>query len=455
MRLFNLVFSTFVLFTSASALATLTISSIGGVSSYTISTSTTTVNAIYGGRAISSSVTTCTQDGLNTCNSCTGEGSNKLSPCNPNSVYPTLKVRLTLVSSTSFGAGATADVKNTTSNTTVTSTATVSGSSVVVDILWSDLCSSFISSGSGTCSAGAFKGTMTVNTYAPGSSTATDTLTFTVYYSAIDANSTSYYTECNSTQPGTYAGYCYARFERGDEKVYLDQLYIDTGYPTSPFSSIKYSGLVFMYEQQTAADAGNDATTIARISNNSNRTIIAVNNVSDPATISDNRVTGLTNEERFCFVMANQDQTGNIFNFTPVSSYSATSNNSLCATPSKVVGLLDDKHCFIATAAFDSDMAPEVETFRQFRNHFMAKNFIGRSIVKTYYKLSPPLAQFISENEFLKASVRAALWPILMFAKLSLEIGLMASLCLLLITLFVARELYRKIYAQFHRGVVS
>ena len=147
--------------------------------------------------------------------------------------------------------------------------------------------------------------------------------------------------------------------------------------------------------------------------------------------VTDNRVKGLSNGTEYCFIVANKDIAGNVFYYLPTVATNSPSGttfldpNIVCATPDTVVGLLDDKSCFIATAAFGSQMAPEVETFRKFRNHFLLTNSWGRGFVKTYYKLSPPLADFIARHDTLRAAARGVLWPLLLFAKLSLEWGIL------------------------------
>ncbi len=68
--------------------------------------------------------------------------------------------------------------------------------------------------------------------------------------------------------------------------------------------------------------------------------------------------------------------------------------------------------CFIATAAYGSYLGPEVEILRQFRDEYLITNPAGRLFVKFYYKVSPPVAEYISGHENLKALTRFALAPI-------------------------------------------
>lgn len=68
--------------------------------------------------------------------------------------------------------------------------------------------------------------------------------------------------------------------------------------------------------------------------------------------------------------------------------------------------------CFIATAAYGSYLAPEVEVLRQFRDDYLITNPIGQTFVELYYNVSPPAAKFISRSEGLKSLTRCALTPV-------------------------------------------
>ncbi|TET18357.1 MAG: hypothetical protein E3J81_00485, partial [Dehalococcoidia bacterium] len=67
--------------------------------------------------------------------------------------------------------------------------------------------------------------------------------------------------------------------------------------------------------------------------------------------------------------------------------------------------------CFIATAAYGSYLDSHVETLRNFRDSYMLTNPVGSALVSAYYKLSPPVAEFIDDHPTLKPIVRTALLP--------------------------------------------
>jgi hypothetical protein len=68
-----------------------------------------------------------------------------------------------------------------------------------------------------------------------------------------------------------------------------------------------------------------------------------------------------------------------------------------------------EEACFIATAVYGTPLAPEIEILRQFRDELLKPNPAGRALVATYYRLSPPLARFISRRRVLRGLVRGCL----------------------------------------------
>jgi hypothetical protein len=65
--------------------------------------------------------------------------------------------------------------------------------------------------------------------------------------------------------------------------------------------------------------------------------------------------------------------------------------------------------CFIATAAFGSDLAPEVASLRALRDAATSGSALATAAVDLYYRSSPPLAAALAQSAVGRAVVRAAL----------------------------------------------
>jgi len=73
--------------------------------------------------------------------------------------------------------------------------------------------------------------------------------------------------------------------------------------------------------------------------------------------------------------------------------------------------------CFIATAAYGTPLAREVNTLRDLRDRRLNKNGFGQRLVATYYKISPPLAKAISSSQLRRKIVRVFLNPLVIIFK--------------------------------------
>ena len=62
--------------------------------------------------------------------------------------------------------------------------------------------------------------------------------------------------------------------------------------------------------------------------------------------------------------------------------------------------------CFIATACYGTDTAPDVLTLRTFRDNVLLSSKTGRTFIKIYYLLSPPVAKVIESHYLLRSLVR-------------------------------------------------
>ena len=94
--------------------------------------------------------------------------------------------------------------------------------------------------------------------------------------------------------------------------------------------------------------------------------------------------------------------------------------------------------CFIATAAYGSDLAPELDHLRRLRDDFLLTTATGHGLVALYYHLSPPAADWLRQRPQARSAVRAALLPVVFVAARPLEASVFVLL--LLISLFCVRQ---------------
>jgi len=80
------------------------------------------------------------------------------------------------------------------------------------------------------------------------------------------------------------------------------------------------------------------------------------------------------------------------------------------------------KGCFIATAAYGSPLAPQVQHLRTFRDRFLMPYSLGHWFVDLYYRYSPPLAEALRQHDDLRAVVRTGLRPLISAVKFANEI---------------------------------
>ena len=73
--------------------------------------------------------------------------------------------------------------------------------------------------------------------------------------------------------------------------------------------------------------------------------------------------------------------------------------------------------CFIATAAYGTPFSEEIDVLRNWRDDFLEASYPGRLFIRTYYSLSPPVADNISESDGKRKIVRIALGPIVKVLK--------------------------------------
>lgn len=260
------------------------------------------------------------------------------------------------------------------------------------------------------------------------------------HYRYVDASPAMTFNAANPCNGNTASGYenaCHFKLFPGDGKAYVTDLISNnsSGYivpnlnvgatgTTSDDSGMSYSAVRFFY-----AEGANNFAAIT----SANGKDVPVTGI----TANDPRVDGLQNGTTYSMMMANVDQAGNVTYF---SSDAGALGVDQQVTPQPVFGMLDGKSCFVATAAYGSPMADQVENLRQFRNHFLLKTSAGQKFVRFYYAHSPEWAAVIAKSEFLRATARTLLAPVVSLSEYSLhhQLGPAAGSFLFALGLFIS-----------------
>lgn len=443
------LFSFFILLLSTKVFAVATITNVSGVSYYEKAVGTTVAASVYGGIAGSCAAYANTS----TCNSCI-DNTTPIRACNPQSVHAALIVTVNFTSANALtNALVQLETESSTgTGTTVLKTGTLTvaaGGGGSLTTTWADICtndsnftSACLPSATATGGVTSFNNTsrrliIGIDDNADGSISDTERIGIPIKLQYIDptnvaASAQTYSsTSCSASQ----LGMCGFTLKAGDSKFYADTLTItdSSGVPVNDTNAPNWLGIAFF-------SVPGAAVTPANVANSSSSPIIK--KYDSKYGIPDSSIEGFTNYQRYCLVMGNINKAYNIYRFNTTSADATLT----CASPSEVVGLLDDKHCFISTAAFGSDMAPEVQTFRQFRNNFLLTNSAGKEFVHLYYKYSPALANFISSSETLRAMTRTALYPLLGFSYVALNYGFLVALLTAMVLMILAKSVFKTVF---------
>lgn len=434
-----LLFSAFIL-VSNSSYSLVSLKSVSGVSYYD-----STAKKIYAGYA----GTCASPDPSSTCNTCTDTTGTGLKACNQKAIHSSLNVSFSFTSSADLSTKSVAlYIGNDTSNTQV---ATTTGAAANVDMTlsttWTNFCNGVTDLNS-DCSVSS-SGDQTVVTDRAfyigsdddgnGSISSTEKVQVPVHLHSISATNTALDSQayCASGSASGY-GLCFYSLETGDEKLVILGDPQPLSNSTPPSGSPAFQAVAFFPFPQAAGIS-------TAVSNGQVQPVIKTFvSTTDLSVAGDPYITGLVNYERYCVFAGQVNLAQNIFAFTTTS----TDATQMCKETSEVVGLLDDKHCFISTAAFGSDMASEVQVFRNFRNTFLLHNKYGAEFIKAYYQWGPKAAEFISSSESLRSIARGALYPALGFSWLALNFGFWPAVLvslLALISLFKFAQKLREI----------
>ena len=73
--------------------------------------------------------------------------------------------------------------------------------------------------------------------------------------------------------------------------------------------------------------------------------------------------------------------------------------------------------CLIATAAFGSELTPQVQFLRSFRDNYVMSTLVGSSFMEVfntwYYSFSPTIADFERQNPIFRDSIKHLIYPLL------------------------------------------
>jgi len=104
--------------------------------------------------------------------------------------------------------------------------------------------------------------------------------------------------------------------------------------------------------------------------------------------------------------------------------------------------------CFIATAAFGTEIEPQVELLKEFRDSYLMTTSAGRYFVQNYYRYSPPVADFIAGHDTLRMVVRLSLYPLIGFSYVMTQIAIGGTLVAASFFLFASFILLRISYRR-------
>lgn len=235
-------------------------------------------------------------------------------------------------------------------------------------------------------------------------------------------------------------GVCDFTIFPGDSKVYLQNIQVHNDFPNST-NGIQFENVLLFLEPTqngSCANAGsitNSSPFSKQAIETDNETHNLRNNTFEKFTYGNNNEYLIENDTEYIFKVAVEDQAGNIGLFTPDDLCKDRDiRDSHIQIPSQVYGALPENlKCFIATATYGSVFEKHVTLLRLFRDKILNQTQWGRQFTQFYYKISPPLAQLIHNSEILKTLFKILLAPILIFAWLSLKIGIAQATCCLLL----------------------
>lgn len=428
-------------------LKALEIVSINGASQTEISSSSPTdvtviPTVIYGGEAGQS----CPDvDNVTTCNSCALGGNEA---CNLRSVYPTLKLRIEFTSNQSGKAVLVDGTKLI--NEEQEERSFSAGQKAFVEVTWGDLCKK-LNNDEDPCSKN-FSKKLQLGINSSGElDTLEDYVDVTIFYANpyfITSYSSIHEVEnCHESDANDHSGICEFNVYPGDGEVFLEKIKSpDPLFPLSSGDAPEFSSIRVMY----SSSSSHDATTNGTFQD------LAIVPAGDGFRIVPNKISGLENGVTYYFRLGVVDKAGNLYFI--MSDYAL--EDLSCegcknhATPGEIAGFLfGDKNCFITTATYGSHSHEKVETFRRFRNEILLSSRLGVELILAYYEYGPKASFYLMKFPILKKISRILLFPMWVFAKISLKMGVLgAFLTLLSLFLFIILLSQRFVLRWFREG---
>jgi hypothetical protein len=424
---------------SAISSSALTLKNVSGVSYFNLEEA----KKIYGG-----TTGTCPSGEVSssTCNTCTQTGAG-LKPCNQNNIHGALNIVFSYQSSSDLtGKKVTLSIGKS-DQTDLTQLESVDAptaqAGATISTTWSQVCSRV--SGMNSSCAITSSADQTVSTDKSffidvvDSNNTIETperVAVNISLHAINPTGTAYdsQTFCAGGAASGY-GLCFYSLYYGDEKLIILGDPPPLGNSGPPDGSPAFQAVAFFPFRQ------NTGITAVGIGNGDVQPVIKKFVSTTDLTIEDPYIGGLENGLRYCVIAGQMNLAQNIFGFTTT----GMDENHMCQRTSEVIGILDGKKCFISTAAFGSDMANEVQIFRNFRDAFLLPHRWGIDFVKAYYKYGPIGAEFISDSEPLKILTRGALYPLVAFSWIALNYGIWPAFLVLMVIAVLLFSLQKKI----------
>jgi hypothetical protein len=404
---------------------------------------------VYGGTAGDA----CT--GATTCNNCTSSNQ----PCNAARISPDSYLRFEFqtdnasaitTASTLFlkvDSGTEAKIVPESGHY---STYLAVNSTIFIEVRWSVLCGQ-VGAGNACENSTSSVKQVQVGISSGSDSTLEEFFTVDLYVAGSSSADNQFFTPCPDLNSPTESdgAYCYVEIARGDEKVYIHNDAHLGNFNLSP-GGVPYRYLRVYYKEGAKVCSDSQFHTTVNADPSIPFKDLTFTGVDGSFTLDENIITGLENDTRYYFRFANVDDAGNVYYFS-ADADEGTKTFLTCdkhsAIPAEVVGLLDGKECFIATAAYGTSQAPQLDILREFRDRFLKTNAIGRWLVTKYYTYSPKWAHKIKKRETVRAVVRGTLSPIISMAQWVILYGLRSFLLLsaigFILGFFVMRRLMR------------